>query len=129
MSTTATARAISHIGVVAVKVKDQDEALRFYTERLGFEKRMDAEMGEGMRWLTVAPAGSATAIVLEKDDGSGKLGNFTGIILEADDIDAAHKELAGRGVHFTEQPIRHPWGGWAEFVDQDGNTFGLHSNP
>ncbi|MGH2391561.1 MAG: VOC family protein [Chloroflexota bacterium] len=128
MSTTTTAGAISRIGVVAVKVKDQDEALRFYTESLGFEKRMDADMGEGMRWLTVAPTGSATAIVLEKDDGSGKLGTFTGIILEAEDIDAAYKELSGRGVRFTEQPVRHPWGGWAELVDQDGNTFGLHSN-
>jgi predicted enzyme related to lactoylglutathione lyase len=129
MSTGTTARAIFHIGVVTVHVKDQDEALRFYTERLGFEKRIDAPMGDGMRWLTVAPAGSETEIaLLNNDDAGASPGGNTGVILEAEDIDAAYRELSGRGVHFTEQPVRHPWGGWAQFVDQDGNSFGLHSN-
>ena len=65
MSTAAvTKTAISHISVVTVHVKDQDEALRFYTEILGFEKRDDAPMSEDMRWLTVAPAGSTTQILL-----------------------------------------------------------------
>src|SRR5579863_5031219 len=128
MSTATTTKVISHIGVVSIQVRDQDEALRFYTERLGFEKRMDAPMGEGMRWLTVAPAGSATELTLMSSNNAGApIGNFTGVILETDDIDAAYHELSGRGVHFTEQPVRHPWGGWAQFVDMDGNTFGLHS--
>jgi lactoylglutathione lyase len=130
MSTATTTRAISHIGVVAVHVKNQDEALRFYTERLGFEKRMDADMGEGTRWLTVAPFGSTTEFVLESGPEEGtKIGAWTGVILEAEDIDAAYSELSGRGVHFTELPVKHPWGGWAQFVDQDGNIFGLHSHP
>jgi predicted enzyme related to lactoylglutathione lyase len=129
MNKATTARAISHIGVVSVRVKDQDEALSFYTERLGFEKRTDASMGEGMRWLTVAPAGSSTEVVLSTQDAGSPVGSFTGVILETEDIDAAYRELSGRGVRFTTTPTMHPWGGWAEFVDQDNNGFGLHSGP
>lgn len=131
MSTASSAKAISHVGVITIQVKDQDAALRFYTERLGFEKRIDAPMGEAMRWLTVAPAGSATEFVLASGfgmDGGSPIGASTGVVLETDDIDAAYAELSGRGVHFTKEPSREFFGGWAEFVDQDGNGFGLHSN-
>ncbi len=130
MSTADATKTITHISVVTVQVKDQDEALRFYTERLGFEKRTDVPMGPEMRWLTVAPAGSATEVVLARGfgDGGAPLGKPTGLVLETDDIDAAYRELSGRDVRFTKQPSREDFGGWAEFVDQDGNGFGLHSN-
>ncbi len=132
MSATDSTKTITHVSAITVNVKDQDEALRFYTESLGFEKRDDdATMGEGMRWLTVAPAGSPTVLVLASgfgDDAGAPLGKNTGLVLETDDIDAAHRELSGRGVRFTKQPAREFFGGWAEFVDQDGNSFGLHSN-
>ena len=130
MSTAGSTKTITHISVVTVNVKDQDEALRFYTESLGFEKRTDASMGEGMRWLTVAAAGSPTELVLARGfgDGGAPLGKNTGIVLETDDIDAAHRDLSSRGVRFTKEPAREPFGGWAEFVDQDGNGFGLNSN-
>jgi predicted enzyme related to lactoylglutathione lyase len=125
----ATTTAISYLGIVTIQVKDQDAALRFYTECLGFEKRSDAPMGEGMRWLTVAPAGSKTELVLLVGDfGGAPLGTNTGLVLETEDIDAAYRELSARGVHFTKTPSREFFGGWAEFVDQDGNGFGLHSN-
>jgi len=135
MSATDSTKTISHISVVTVHVKDQDEALRFYTERLGFEKRSDMPMGEGVRWLTVAPAGSPTEVVLASgygdemagDAGGAPLGKNTGIVLETDDINAMHRALSGCGVRFTKEPAREPFGGWAEFVDQDGNSFGLHS--
>jgi predicted enzyme related to lactoylglutathione lyase len=125
---TATATAISHIGIITVQVKDQDAALRFYTECLGFEKRTDAPMGEGMRWVTVAPAGSKTELsLLHGDFGGAPLGTNTGLVLETEDIDAAYQELSARGVQFTKAPSREFFGGWAEFADQDGNGFGLHS--
>jgi predicted enzyme related to lactoylglutathione lyase len=91
---------------------------------------MDAPMGEGMRWVTVAPAGSTTECTLVSafPEGGPALGTNTGIVLETDDIDAAYRDLSGRGVRFVKEPSREPWGGWAELVDQDGNTFGLHSN-
>ncbi len=131
MSATDSTKTISHISVVTVNVKDQDEALRFYTESLGFEKRDDAPMGEGMRWVTVAPAGSPTQISLASGfgfDAGAPLGKNTGLVFETDDIDAAHRALSGRGVRFTKEPAREFFGGWAEFVDQDGNSFGLHAN-
>src|SRR5579864_2944482 len=111
MSTATTTKAISHIGVVSIQVRNQDEALRFYTERLGFEKRMDAPMGEGMRWVTVAPAGSTTECTLVSafPEGGAALGTNTGIVLETDDIDAAYLELSGRGVRFVKEPSREPW--------------------
>jgi len=130
MSSANATTTISYISVVTVRVKDQDEALRFYTERLGFEKRDDVPMGPEMRWLTVAPIGSPAVISLfsGEEQGGAPLGGNTGLVLETDDIDAAHQELSGRGVRFTKQPAKEFFGGWAEFVDQDGNTFGLHSN-
>jgi len=123
-------KTITHVSVVTVRVKDQDAALRFYTESLGFEKRDDVPMGEGMRWLTVAPAGAPTVISLfsGEEQGGAALGGNTGLVLETDDIDAAHRALSGRGVRFTKEPAKEFFGGWAEFVDQDGNSFGLHAN-
>lgn len=130
MSTAGTVTAISHISVVTIHVKDQDEALRFYVERLGFEKRNDMPMDDGSRWVTVAPAGSSTEIVLisASPEGGAPIGTNTGIVLETEDIDAAHRALSDRGVRFTQPASRQPWGGWAEFVDMDGNGFGIHSN-
>ena len=57
------------LGTVPIYVKDQAEALRFYVDALGFEKRMDSPMGEGLRWLTVAPPGEATDFVLASGFG------------------------------------------------------------
>lgn len=129
MSTTATTPAISHVSVITIQVKDQDEAVRFYTDFLGFEKRNDAPMGEGMRWVTVAPAGSNTEFTLVTAPmGGAPLGTSTGVVLETDDVDAAYRALSARGVRFTREPSREFFGGWAEFVDPDGNGFGLHSN-
>ena len=132
MSTASTTKTISYIGIVTVHVADQDAALRFYTETLGLEKRSDAEMPNmgGMRWVTVAPAGSTTEITLVSafPDGGAPMGSNTGVVFETDDIDAAYRELSGRGVSFTGEPTKEPFGGWVEFTDPDGNRFGLHSN-
>jgi len=118
---------ISHISIVPVFVSDQDRALEFYTAALGFEVRVDYPTGE-MRWLEVAPPGAQTRIVLtqaSQEWGAEKIGQFTGLGLEADDVEATWRELAARGVTFTEEPNRQPWGIQAQFVDQDGNGFVL----
>lgn len=128
MSNVSAAPILTHISVVSVPVKDQDEALRFYTEVLGFEKRFDVPMGPDMRWVTVAPVGSTVEISLVGDYGGGPIGSNTGVVLDTVDIDAAYKEMSARGVTFTRTPVRESFGGWAEFKDQDGNGFGLHSN-
>ena len=120
---------ITNIAVVGVFVSDQNKALDFYTNKLGFEKRADEPIGGGQRWLEVAPPGAATRIVLSlatEEWGADRLGQFAGIVFEPDDIDATYEELAARGVAFSEPPTDQPWGGrQAQFQDQDGNTFVL----
>jgi catechol 2,3-dioxygenase-like lactoylglutathione lyase family enzyme len=123
-------------------VHDQDEALAFYTEKLGMEVRADVtlpEMGD-FRWLTVAPAGQPDfAVVLMAIPGpplfepetaeqvrslvaKGAAGT---IFLTTDDCQASYEELKGRGVEFTEQPEERPYGIDAGFRDPSGNAIRL----
>ena len=114
---------IDRISTVTVRVADQDRALEFYTDQLGFEKRMDTRDGD-FRWLTVAPPGAATQIVLYQDPGG--TGGFGGLVFHSSDIQRTYEQLSARGVRFTEVPTRQKWGGMqAQFVDQDGNNFVL----
>ncbi len=115
---------ISHIRMTAVYVAHQDVALEFYTEKLGFEKWQDDDMAAGgLRWLVVRPRGAETGLVLTEDPA--RAGLF-GVVLATDDIQATFDELKGRGVQFTEEPTRQPWGVMqAQFVDPDGNGFVL----
>lgn len=123
-------------------VQDQDEALAFYTEKIGFEVRSDVtvpEMGN-FRWLTVGPAGQPdVSIVLMAIPGPpvmdaetaeqvrtlmGK--GFAGtIFLTTDDVQASYEELKARGVEFTEQPEERPYGIDSAFRDPSGNHFRL----
>jgi uncharacterized glyoxalase superfamily protein PhnB len=123
-------------------VHDQDEALAFYTEKLGMEVRSDvtvAELGD-FRWLTVAPAGQAdVAIVLMAIPGPpvmdpdtaeqvralmGK--GFAGtIFLTTEDCQAAYEELKDRGVEFVEKPEERPYGIDSGFRDPSGNHIRL----
>jgi catechol 2,3-dioxygenase-like lactoylglutathione lyase family enzyme len=123
-------------------VHDQDEALEFYTKKLGMEVRSDvtlAELGD-FRWLTVGPVGQPDiSIVLmaipgppvmtpetaeQVKDLMGK--GFAGaIFLTTDDVRADHELLKSRGVEFTEDPEERPYGIDAGFHDPSGNTFRL----
>ena len=123
---------------VNVWVQDQDEALAFYTEKLGLELRNDVtvpEMGN-FRWLTVGvPGQEDVAIVLMAVPGppvfdeetSSKLkdlvakGAAGGLFFAADDIDATYQELKDRGVEFSQEPTDQPYGVDAGFRDPSGN--------
>ena len=123
-------------------VHDQDEALAFYTEKLGFEVRSDVtlpEMGD-FRWLTVGPAGQDDfAIVLMAipgppmmDDDTvnqvrGLMGKgFAGtVFLATEDVRSDYEELKARGVEFTEEPEERPYGIDSGFRDPSGNSFRL----
>jgi uncharacterized glyoxalase superfamily protein PhnB len=133
---------VIRISTAQVWVHDQEEALAFYTERLGFEVRADVslpEMGD-FRWLTVGPAGQEdVAIVLMAIPGPpvmdaetaeqvrtlmGK--GFAGtVFLTTDDCRGSYEELVGRGVEFTEEPEERPYGIDAGFRDPSGNHFRL----
>lgn len=129
---------ISHIYASTVIVSDQDAALDFYVGKLGWEKRGDETMPDGYRFLTVAPPGAATELVLgaahvyhaEPGAGIGRgdtgMGKHTGIVLAVEDVRETHRALVERGVHFTDPPAEMPWGDLGAWMaDPDGNRFFL----
>jgi catechol 2,3-dioxygenase-like lactoylglutathione lyase family enzyme len=94
---------ITQIGRIIVPVSDQDNALEFYVDKLGFEKRADIPFGEGDRWLEVAPAGGATALALMPPRPGATLGgDNTCVAFETTDIDAEYETLRERGVDVDE---------------------------
>jgi predicted enzyme related to lactoylglutathione lyase len=119
-----------YISVISLNVNDVDRAIDFYTNKLGWEKTMDVSMGDDGRWVTVAPAGRETSFTLSKDGpgwSADKVGGFSGVILETDNVHTTHDWLTKLGVEFAEEPRDEPWGGWATFKDSEGNVHGLHS--
>jgi lactoylglutathione lyase len=124
---------ITRASSIGIYVRNQDRALEFYTEKLGFEKLQDEPMGDPKapeaRWLTVAPKGSETAFVLFAPAGmEDRIGGFSNIVWDTDDIEGTYEDLKGKGVEFTRAPERQPWGWWAQFKDVDDNEFGLHQS-
>ena len=123
-------------------VHDQDEALAFYTKKLGMEVRVDVTLPEmeGFRWLTVGPVGqpdiavvlmaipgppvmdAATAEQVRELVGKGFAGT---VFLTTDDCQASYEELRSRGVEFTEAPEERPYGVDSGFRDPSGNSFRL----
>ena len=122
---------ISQIYSATVAVADQDAALDFYVNALGWEKVMDAPFGDGLRWLTVAPPGAATVLVLAHTgwtDWGAPItgGGNTGIAVVTPDVDATYETLTGRGVRFRAPVTVLEWGQKATwFYDLDGNEFFL----
>jgi len=124
-----------------VWVHDQDEALAFYTEKLGMELRQDVtvpEMGD-FRWLTVGVPGQETEVVLmaipgppiideatrEEIRGLMAKGFAQTLFLTTDDCQKSYEELTALGVEFTEEPEERPYGVDAGFRDPSGNSFRL----
>jgi catechol 2,3-dioxygenase-like lactoylglutathione lyase family enzyme len=126
-------RQITHVSLV---VRDQREALAWYTEKLGFEKRSDDPFPEGEgRWITVAPAGqSEVEVVLEPPewgmggDAETKLqlvGKMPGFVLMTDDCQGDYETFEARGVNFLSPPEELPWGISAVFEDLYGYQHNL----
>lgn len=123
--------------IVTLLVRDQDEALRFYTETLGLEKRMDDTSVPGLRWLTVAPPEQKELqIVLAKAKSEEDLrqvgkqaGTFPLFVLNTDGCRKDYETLKSRGVRFLTSPKEQPWGTEAIFEDLYGNRFDLLERP
>jgi catechol 2,3-dioxygenase-like lactoylglutathione lyase family enzyme len=106
MPDTQTNTRISQIGTVMVPVNDQDEAIAFYTGKLGLELRADVPFGNGDRWVEVAPAGAATSLALVKPREGEATGIETRVALMSEDIDADHADLIARGVDVDAEVMR-----------------------
>jgi catechol 2,3-dioxygenase-like lactoylglutathione lyase family enzyme len=107
MTATANTIRITQVGTVFVPVADQDRALEFYLDKLGFEKRADFPYGEGGRWIEVAPPGSAMAIALvAPSEGESAGGDETHCALATEDIEADHAALRARGVDVDAEIAR-----------------------
>lgn len=119
---------ITAIKFVSVPVHDQDRALAFYTEKLGFTVATDQPFGDKQRWIELKVAGSPTRFVLFTPDGhEDRIGGFQPISFLSNDVEKTYEELSGRGVDFTAPPAKQPWGTFATFKDSEGNQFVLSS--
>jgi catechol 2,3-dioxygenase-like lactoylglutathione lyase family enzyme len=126
----------ARIAAVALVVPDYDAAISFYVDAVGFELRSDEDMGGGKRWVTVAPPGAETAILLARAVNSRQhsaIGNQTGgrvgFFLHTDDFDGDHARMRAAGVVFEESPRDEPYGRVAVWRDPFGNRWDLIGPP
>ncbi|HXX88252.1 MAG TPA: VOC family protein [Candidatus Acidoferrum sp.] len=128
---------IKKIGHITILVKNQDDACRFYTEKLGFIKRDDTFFGKNMRWVTVSPKGQknlqltfVNADSIEKLAALGKqAGDHVLLTIETDDCLKDYKNMKSRGVKFYGKPEQRPYGTEVVFEDLYGNLFDLIQRP
>jgi catechol 2,3-dioxygenase-like lactoylglutathione lyase family enzyme len=113
---------------VSVPVSDQEQAKGFYVDTLGFELQVDNSWREGMRWIEVAPEGSATSLMLVSWSDSLLPSMYRVIVLATDDVQAIHEELVAKGVFFDLPPTEVSNGTQAMFRDPDGNALVLREH-
>ena len=120
------------IAHVALLVRDYDEALAWYTGRLGFVCLADERVDARKRWVLVAPRGGGTALLLARADGpaqEARIGDQTGgrvfLFLHTDDFARDHARFTAAGVRFVEAPRTEPYGIVAVFEDLYGNRWDL----
>jgi lactoylglutathione lyase len=123
----------SSIARIAILVRDYDEAIAYYTSNLGFELVEDTDMGNGKRWVVVAPKGGTGASLLlaraANAQQTSRIGNQTGgrvfLFLHTDDFWRDYNEMKSRGVHFIEEPRHEPFGTVVVFEDLYGNRWDM----
>ena len=122
-----------HVGLVAMLVRDYDEAISFYTDKLGFSLVEDLAQGSGKRWVVVAPPGAnETRLLLAKaanDEQAGYVGNQTGgrvfLFLYTDNFNDDYAFMQNAGVRFLEAPRNEGYGTVVVFEDLYGNKWDL----
>lgn len=114
--------------LVILPVSDVDRAKEFYSERLGFTVDHDHTVSDEVRFVQLTPPGSACSIAFGKGLVEGEPGSVKGLQIVVDDAQAAHDQLAARGVAVSDvQPL--DWGKFVFFSDPDGNAWSLQELP
>lgn len=118
--------------LTSLLVADYDPAIAFFVDVLGFELREDTALGDGKRWVVVAPSGNGSGLLLARavgDEQVSAVGNQSGgrvfLFLETDDFARDYHAYTQRGVRFVEQPRHEPYGIVAVFEDLYGNRWDL----
>jgi len=119
---------IKAIKFASVPVSDQDRALDFYTQKLGFEVATDIPFDDNQRWIELRIQDSETRLVLFTPRGQeDRIGSFSNIVFVSDDVEETYRELVARGVEFVQEPKKADWGTAAVLRDPDGNSFVISS--
>ncbi len=117
---------IKLIKFLGIPVADQDRALAFYTEKLGFKVRTDAPFNDKQRWIELSLPGAQTGIVLFTPEGQeDRVGTPVNTSWSVDDIDKTYEELLEKGVEFEGPPEKQGWGSYLLMKDSEGNSIVL----
>ena len=122
-----------HISLISLVVADYDEAIHYYVEKLGFYLMEDTDLGEGKRWVRIAPSlNSDFSLLLAKAQGEiqkSRIGNQTGgrvfLFLQTGNFWKEYEEMKEKGVHFLEKPREESYGMVVVFQDLYGNKWDL----
>ena len=117
---------ITRIKFASIPVRDQNRALDFYTDKLGCTIITDQPFDGKQRWIELRIPKAETRLVLFTPEGQDdRVGTFSNITLECDDMAKTYADLHSRGVEFRGPAKKEPWGHYALFNDSEGNTFCL----
>jgi catechol 2,3-dioxygenase-like lactoylglutathione lyase family enzyme len=117
---------IRGISVASIPVRNQDAALKFYTEKLGFKVLTDQPYTEKQRWIELLIPGAESRVALFTPQGhENRIGGLQPLTFWCDDVMATAKTLKAKGVAFALEPKTEVWGTMAIFKDVDGNEFVL----
>jgi len=125
---------ITKVSTVSLFVNDQDAAKAFYTEKLGLEVHDDEAWGPGMRWLSVAPKGAETEVILYKPDSNWEhykqvVGKSQALTFEVKGLDEFVAGLKAKGVKVVQEPTTESWGHYAIILDHENNSLILVDQP
>ena len=117
---------ITHLKFASIPVRNQDAALAFYTDKLGFKVVTDQPMGPKQRWIELRVGTADTRVVLFTADGQeDRIGTSLNGSFACENVEKTYEELRARGVEFVAPPKKEPWGTYAVLKDPDGNQIVL----
>ena len=119
---------IKELKFASIPVRDQDRALEYFTQKVGFQIATDQPFDGTQRWIELRIPGADTRLVLFTPKGhEDRIGGFSNVTFVADDVQRTYDELSARGVEFVKPPKSESWGTSAIMKDPDGNVFVISS--